>query len=310
LHICEQTPIEQNTTMCRAEPPRQREDLACHMTWHRVGASLTAAAAATLAAATLTSCTDAVQGRGQSSPICAPAFFGVPGSGEGADNPPPGRVPTGVSAADARQFGSTEAVLKRQLEVVAGDQLGSASAVAYPAAPVDRYLGITGLTPDLDRSETAGITTLLRGIRSVQRNGCGNRPVLLSGYSQGAEVVIRTVGRLSRTERAHVAVALFGNPSHRPGTVPQYPGGVAGSGVRPTFLNGMAYTLPVDLRARSLDVCAVGDPVCGVDPTLSTFSDRVNWVLDHVHVHGRAYAFASPRYATTAAAFLWRHRTG
>jgi Cutinase len=193
---------------------------------------------------------------------------------------------------------------------VAGTRLASATAITYPAAPVDRYLGITGLTPDLDHSEVQGITALVRGIRAARRNGCGRRPVLLSGYSQGAEVVIRAVGRLSVAERTHVAVALFGNPSRRPGTAQQYPPGVPGSGVRPTFLNGSAYTLPADMRARSLDVCAPGDPVCGVDPHLTDFLSRVNWVLDHVQVHGDAYAFGTDRYARTAAAFLWRHRSG
>ena len=233
----------------------------------------------------LVGCTSTVQGSGRYQPVCAPAFFGVPGSGQGADNPAPARVPTGISAADARRFGTTEAVLKRDLTAVSSGRLASTTAVTYPAAPVDRYVGITGLTPDLDHSEVQGVTALVRGIRSVRRNECGYRPVLLSGYSQGAEVVIRAVSRLSASERTHVAVALFGNPSRRPGTGPQYPPGVAGSGVRPTFLNGSAYTLPADLRARSLDVCAPGDPVCAVDPHLPDFLSRVNWVLDRVRAH-------------------------
>jgi hypothetical protein len=273
----------------------------------RVGAALAAAAA--LATATA-GCTSTVQGAGRYRPVCAPAFFGVPGSGQGPSNPAPGRVPTGVSAADAHRFGTTEAVLKRELATVAGAKLASATAVSYPAAPVDRYLGITGLTPDLDHSESRGITALLAGIRAVRRNGCAARPVLLSGYSQGAEVVIRTVTKLAPAERAHIAIALFGNPSHRPGSVHDYPAKDSGEGVRPTFLNGSAYTLPTDLRARSLDICAPGDPVCGVDPHLSNLFTRVNWVLDHVQVHGDAYAFDTSRYARTAAAFLWQHRSG
>jgi hypothetical protein len=232
----------------------------------------------------------------------------VPGSGQGSTNPAPVRVPAGVSAADAHRFGTTEALLTRDLMTVAGNRLASATAITYPAAPVERYLSIAGLTPDLDRSEVRGVSALLRAIRTSRRNGCGNRPVLLSGYSQGAEVVIRAVGQLSVGERRHVAVALFGNPSRRPGSAPQYPLGVAGGGVRPTFLNGSAYTLPADVRPRSLDICAPGDPVCAVDPHLPDVLSRVNWVLDHVQVH--AYAFDSDRYASTAAAFLWRHRSG
>lgn len=273
----------------------------------RPGAVFAATAAAVGA---LAACSSAVEGQGQFRPACAPAFFGVPGSGQGVSNPAPGRVPAGVTAADARRFGTTEAVLKRELTTVAAGRLASATPISYPATPVDRYIGFTGLTPDLDHSESRGVTALLRAMRGAQRNGCANRPLLLSGYSQGAEVVIRTVGRLTVRERAHVTIALFGNPSHRPGTTREYPPGASGSGVRPTFLNGAAYTLPADVRPRSLDVCAPGDPVCGVDPNLSNIVSRVSWVLDHVHIHGNAYAFDSARYARTAAAFLWQHRTG
>jgi hypothetical protein len=273
----------------------------------RVGAFL---AAATALVAALAGCsTTTVQGSGISRPSCAPAFFGVPGSGQGVNNPAPGRLPPGVSGQDGHRYGTTEALLKHELATVADRKLAAATAIDYPAFPVDRYLGVTGLTPDLDHSESRGVSALLAAIRASWRRGCADRPLLLSGYSQGAEVVIRTVDRLSARQRAHVAIALFGNPSHRPGAG-DYPPDATGSGIRPTFLNGSAYTVSADVRGRTIDVCAPGDPVCGVDPSLSNVFTRVNWVLDHVQVHADAYAFGSRHYDRTAAEFLWQHRTG
>jgi Cutinase len=264
---------------------------------------------ATLAGVLLTAgCSTAVGGQGAVAATCPPVFFGVAGSGQGPQNPPPGRIPDGVSAADARAYGPTVALLKSRLVAVAGRRLARATAVDYPALPVDQYIGPVGLKPDLDRSETQGVRTLLRGIRSSYRSGCGSRPVLLAGYSQGAEVVARAVTGLTTAQQQHVAVALFGNPSYRPGVRGDYPGGTRAAGIRPTFLDGKAYVLPAAVRARTLDVCAPGDPVCGVDPSVRTFFARVNWVLDHAHVHAEAYAFARTDYAAIAARFLWRHR--
>jgi predicted small secreted protein len=269
-------------------------------------------AALLLLAAVCTGCSSTVQGSGRHVPSCLPVFFGVAGSGQGIRNPAPGRVPAGVSAGDAHRFGTTVGLLKSDLDTLAGAAggLATARAIDYPALPVDRYLTVLGLSPDLDISESHGVSALVDAIRVSQRGGCGTRPVLLSGYSQGAEVVIRAVGDLRPGERTHVAIALFGNPSHRPDAVEDYPPNGAGSGIRPTFLNGDTYTVPADVRSRTIDICAPGDPVCGVDPSLSNIFTRVNWVLDHVQIHGDAYAFGSRRYDRTAAKFLWRHRSG
>jgi hypothetical protein len=224
-------------------------------------------------------------------------------------NPAPGHLPPGVGAADALQYGTTVGLLKALVARLAGSRLASAKAVDYPAIPVSQYIGAGGLTADLERSEAQGVQALLRLIRQAQAGTCARRPILLSGYSQGAEVVVRTVATLSPDARSSVAVALFGNPSYEPGRRGDFPGHTDAAGIRPTFEHA-AFTLPADVRARTLDVCAPGDPVCGVDPTLHTLLGRLGWVLNHVKIHEEAYAFGAAGYAAVAARFLWSHRSG
>jgi len=252
-------------------------------------------------------CSSSVTGHGRVAAGCPAVFFGVPGSGQGVHNPPPRELPTGVSADDALRYGTTVGLLKALLIRLAGARLASAAAVDYPAIPVTQYLGPGGLTADLDASEAKGVQSLLALIRQAQTGACGHRPVLLAGYSQGAEVVVRTVAALPAAARTSVAVALFGNPSYQPGLRGDYPGHTSAAGIRPTFRH-VAFTLPPDVRARTLDVCAPGDPVCGVDPSLRTVLGRVSWVLQHVKIHENAYAFGVA-YAALAAKFLWQHRT-
>jgi Cutinase len=252
-------------------------------------------------------CASTVAGHGAHPVTCPAVFFGVAGSGQGPENPAPAVVPSGVTAADASRYGTTVALLKTELTRTAGAHLAAATAIDYPALAADRYLGPSGLSPDLDTSELRGVTTLLGAIRRSYRAGCGDRPVLLSGYSQGAEVVIRAVDRLRPAQQHHVTVALFGSPSFRPGTVGDYPAGRTARGLRLTF-ESTAFTLPSDVRRRTIDICAPGDPVCGVDPAATTLLDRLASVLGHLKIHANAYAFGTEGYAATAAAFLWHHR--
>jgi hypothetical protein len=153
------------------------------------------------------------------------------------------------------------------------------------------------------------VVALVGSIHASYRGGCDNRPVLLSGYSQGAEVVAQAVGRLSADEQASVSVALFGNPSYEPGAAGDFPGTSAAVGIRPTFRAGAAFALPADVRRRTIDVCAPGDPVCGVDPTARTLLGRVASVLEHIKIHEEAYAFGTDGFTRRAAQFLWDHRS-
>lgn len=235
-------------------------------------------------------------------------FFGVPGSGEGGENPPPGVVATGITQADADVYGNSVARLKVDLAKVAGNQLGGAAAVKYPAIPADKYFGPAGITAGLDKSEATGVAVLTAAVRKSLGGGCAARAILLAGYSQGAEVAVRTIDALGAAQQRQVSVALLGNPSYEPGRPGDYPGATKGKGLRPTFLNDAAYTLPADVRARTIDVCAPGDPVCGVDPALTSVATRVVWVLAHITIHDHAYADDAGGLTATAARYLWMHR--
>ena len=251
-------------------------------------------------------CSSTVSGVGQVGAACAPVFFGVPGSGQGVQNPPPASVPPGVSQADADRYGTAIGLLKTDLVRLAAGQLSATEAIDYPAIPVDRYAGTGGLTGDLDVSEAIGVRNLARAVIASERGRCLGRPVLLAGYSQGAEVVVRAVDALSRRQRAGVAVALFGNPSYLPGAIGDYPGRTNARGIRPSF-RGVAYTLPADVRARTLDICAPGDPVCGMDPTRTTILGKLAYIIDNANIHVTAYAFGTVGYPEKAAEFLWHH---
>jgi hypothetical protein len=234
-------------------------------------------------------------------------FFGVPGSGQGLRHPPPSALPAGVSRTVAHAYGTAIGLVRTLLGKQAGSRLAAAHAIDYPATALQNWFGTGGQPTNLDASEAQGTRTLLNAITSAEQGSCVGRPVLLAGYSQGAEVVIRAVNALSPDQRVGVVVALFGNPSYEPGQTGDYPGTVIARGVRPSF-TGTGYALPLDVRARTIDVCASGDPVCAMNPAARTDGDRLGYLIRHAGTHASAYAFDHPRYAELAARFLWQHR--
>jgi len=238
---------------------------------------------------------------------CPPVFFGVAGSAEGIENPPPRVIPTSVSRADAKRYGATIGLLKTKLTALAGSRLASATAIDYPATPLTASLGPLELLAALAASERRGTTALVTAIRHSYDGGCAGRPVLVAGYSQGAEVVIRAVNRLTAAQQAHVAVALFGNPSYLPNLPGDFPGQERVAGVRPSLAK-QAFRLPAAVRSRTIDVCAPGDGVCGIDPRAGSAFSVLTFALTHVNAHDRAYAFEHNGYVRHAARFLWAHR--
>ena len=258
-------------------------------------------------AAALSGCTTTTGGHVVPGTSCRPVFFGVPGSGQGIENPPPDVIPHAVGRADADRYGTTVGLLKTDLMAIAGDGLASATAINYPAIPVSQYLSRSGIVAGLAVSERKGVTVLVSAIRQSEDHGCAARPVLLAGYSQGAEVVTQAVGRLSTAQQAHVAVALFGNPSYLPGVPGDFPGHTLAAGVRPS-LQRQAFRLPADVRSRTIDVCAPGDGVCGVALTRTSSIGKLDYVLTHIEEHTHAYAFEANGYVERAAHFLWAHR--
>ncbi len=246
-------------------------------------------------------------GRAPVTSTCPAVFFGVPGSGQGLQHPPPRGVPAGVSASDAHAYGTAVGLVKTVLVKIAGSGLGASHAIDYPATALRNWFGSGGQTTNLDSSEAQGTRALVNAITASEQGSCLGRPVLLAGYSQGAEVVIRAVNALAPEQRVGVVVAMFGNPSYEPGQTGDYPGTVNARGVRPSF-TGVGYALPLDVRARTIDICAPGDPVCGMSPAAQTDAERLAYLIRNANTHATAYAFDHPRYATIAAQFLWQHR--
>jgi hypothetical protein len=205
---------------------------------------------------------------------------------------------------DARNFGPVIARVKIDLQQLAGPRLARASAVDYPATTAVHWVSLNGLS-GLAASEAVGARHLVAAIRRTYRLGCGARPVLLAGFSQGAEVVAEAVRHLPTRRQRSVTVALLGNPSYEPGIPGDYPHGGTEAGVRPTFLSGSTVTLPSGVRRRTIDICAAGDPVCGVAHEVGGLLGEIAYVMRHLSVHDSAYG---PAYAAQAARFLWRHR--
>jgi len=264
--------------------------------------------AALVAALVLAACTSSADSDQDDPTVtCRPVFFGVAGSGEGVHNPPPEFVPDAVSKQDAARYGVTIGLVKTELKSLAGGGLAAATAIDYPATPVGQYAGQDGPMAAFDRSEQLGADRLSAAIRRSYAGGCADRAVLLAGYSQGAEVVIRAVNALTTRQQAGVTVAVLGNPSYLPGKTGDYPGRTAAKGVRPALLS-FAYQLPTPVRSRTIDICAPGDGVCNVDPERTTKAGKIEYVLTHTTAHTHDYAFGNQGYAQRAARFLWQHR--
>ena len=125
--------------------------------------------------------------------------------------------------------------------------------------------GASPTTPDVyDSSVAAGLRWLGSEIRS-QVAGCPATKLLLTGYSQGAEVAADTYQReIPQSERIHIrALVLFGDPLFNPADTRTDRGGYLPShggllGLRPSFGGD----------PRVLSYCHLHDPICQ-RPTLA-----------------------------------------
>jgi hypothetical protein len=210
-----------------------------------------------------------------------------------------------MTRADARDYGPVIARVKNDVQRIAGTRLASAAAIDYPATTASHWVTLGGLT-GLAASEAIGAHHLDAAIRRSYRGGCAARPVLVAGYSQGAEVVVQAVDALPARRQRSVTVALFGNPSYEPGMRGDFPPGAPNAGVRPTFLGRhAALRLPAAVRRRTIDICAPGDPICGVADPFGGVAGKIDYVVSHLPIHTSAYG---TRYARVSAHYLWRHR--
>ena len=227
---------------------------------------------------------------------CSASYIGVPGSGQSS-----------TSSVEMDTLGTWVQVDSAK----AGQQLRNSTLLSYPAVAWYRYV-----TPSLSfnwnglgSSEVTGeakLTALINSDRAqAGAAGCPNAPILIAGYSQGAEVVVRTIDALPQAVRNTISVALLGNPS--------FTANVAGDldlnqyayyGIRPSFVAGQRYTLKSDVISRTIDLCAASDPICAYHlslvPALATGSSA--------HYHYVTLTYKGLTLVNYAANFLWAHR--
>jgi uncharacterized protein YraI len=234
---------------------------------------------------------------------CSASYIGVPGSGQ-----------TSTSSAEMTTVGNW----LDSYAANAGQKLRNSTNLSYPAVPWYEYVKPSQyVTPtlamdwnNLGKSEATGEANLTAKINSdraaASAAGCPDAPILLAGYSQGAEVVVRTVDALAQSVRNTISVALLGNPSFTPG--------VAGDlnlnsnpdleGIRPSFLLSQRYTLKSDVIKRTIDICAASDPICAYH------ASEVPGLVDgqSAHYHYISLTYGGIPLAQYAAIILWGHR--
>jgi Cutinase len=229
---------------------------------------------------------------------CSASFIGVPGSGQAAAN-------SSVEMATVQAWVTVDAGK-------AGQKLRNSAILSYPAVQWYKYVepSLRLNWNNLGKSEATGEKDLLAKINAdraaAAKAGCAKAPILLAGYSQGAEVVIRAVDALSPSVRNTVSVALLGNPSFTPGAAGDLDLNTSPGlrGIRPSFLLGQKYTLSSDVLKRTIDICAASDPICAYHvselPALATgTSAHYEYViLTHDGITLTDYAANS----------LWEHR--
>jgi pimeloyl-ACP methyl ester carboxylesterase len=131
-------------------------------------------------------------------PACPPlVFFGVRGSGE--------------TAKDYYGYGQIISSMRNYLQdLVPG--MGS-EPVNYPAIavrwPDPRYKVAYG------NSVSHGVANVM-AIYATLRSWCPRTPLVLAGYSQGADVAYRVSSRLPKAARSRVIIAAFGDPHFNP----------------------------------------------------------------------------------------------
>jgi uncharacterized protein YraI/predicted esterase len=227
---------------------------------------------------------------------CSASYIGVPGSGESS-----------TSSGEMSDVANYVA----QAAANSGQKLRNSINLPYPAVPwywFDDF--VKGLnTTLLDNSESAGVSNLLEIISGYRAEsaaaGCPNAPILLAGYSQGAEVVIRAVHAMPAATQATVSVALLGDPSFIPNVTGDLDfNNTAYKGIRPSFSKGKHDSLPSDVLSRTRDICAASDPICAYH-----VSELPGLVDGHsAHYHYTSITYEGITLTHYAGNWLWAHQ--
>jgi hypothetical protein len=193
-----------------------------------------------------------------------------------------------------------------------------ADTIEYPAIDVPLDPLTRSYRNNYVESVVKGVKALHNFVASFEQR-CGSTPLLLAGYSQGAEVIDDwLLGALSNGQRVNIAgVALFGDPRFNPAQVLPVDVGTfnhrfAGIGIyqfQPaigTF--GTLVNYPISDAGLVRSYCANHDPICN----LSSPALAASCVLSScAHYHYADLTFGKPAttYTHAAATFLisrWR----
>ena len=224
---------------------------------------------------------------------CVPLYVGVPGSGQNTSQ---------QSSSEVHAVGKALQKLSPSITTAYLD---------YPAVPWYRYTAgkLDLLWNELGASEATGEQNLHALVeQTVARQSaanCAPQPILIAGYSQGAEVAIRAADSLPAAIRERTTVAVLGNPSFVDGSSQNINLNTERhNGVRPSLLFGQAYTPTPDLVSRVADICAASDPICSYQ-----LQNLVGLIKkSSAHYNYTSLTINGIPLTTLAAQFLWNHR--
>jgi cutinase len=221
-------------------------------------------------------------------------FFGARGSGQASDD----------HGGYGKEIASTLTFLNNLLPARTNLQ---SQAVDYPAIAVKWWLP-SYYVADYQASKDAGVQSLQFDVRQYIRN-CPTKPIILAGYSQGADVVGDTFLSLDLDEKAHIAaVIMFGDPKFNPAKSQnkvnqgnyKYWFGVATQPV-------LGRTTPPprvipdtqQQQSRVHSYCTKGDPVCNFNEYNVFTCSGNNTVLECAHLFyiERGYTYEGAKWA-------------
>ena len=157
--------------------------------------------------------------------------------------------------------------------------------IAYPAIPVE-FRG--AYIPDYMRSVQVGASQLSRTLAQI-KSDCGDARVVLSGYSQGADVINAAMADAQKSGNKTMfsqveKIVVIGDPSHRPNRAENVGnwwtlGSANGHGATSGIADPATFAFKDAHPGLVSSICVIGDLVC------DTSSGQVHLELAGVNPH-------------------------
>lgn len=173
--------------------------------------------------------------------------------------------------------------------------------ILYPAVSFTQYINPNGGKSnwlEINNSVASGVANLSSALRTSDQF-CPSRPIMLAGYSQGADVVSQVVNEMPSEQKSRTSVALLGNPSFLPNLSQDYGNfNAKRRGIRSSFFQQTFQILSPTVTQRTVDACLLNDPICNYN--FANFVTLAN--KNNAH-----YNYVKSGYASYAAHQLWKH---